>query len=251
MTMYRYVKATPRFTVKNRLFVFRKSHTGIVSLLLITAGISLMIWTFWPIIAFTLFTDPLLAQIISPVAEAPRGLAGIVQANSVENTMADPSTNANTWYPAQPQKKVLSPVNAYSLSIPKLRIKNATVIIAGDDLNSSLIHYGGTGLPGQYGTAVIFGHSTLPQFYNPTDYKTIFSTLPTLKIGDRIDITYDGVTYAYKIFAMTVTEPTDLSPLEQQFDDSYVTLITCVPPGTTWKRLNVKARLVKPGDLSS
>ena len=102
---------------------------------------------------------------------------------------------------------------------------------------------GGTGLPGEYGTAVVFGHSTLPQFFSPTNYKTIFSLLPTLTIGDEIFVTYDGVQYRYIIFEMVITDPTDLSSLEQRFDDSYLTLITCVPPGTYWKRLNVRARL--------
>jgi len=97
---------------------------------------------------------------------------------------------------------------------------------------------------------VIFGHSTLPQFYNPTDYHTIFSLLPSLratsdlKDGDDIFITYDGATYHYSVSDMVVTTPEDLSSLEQRYDDSYVTLVTCVPPGTYWQRLNVKARLM-------
>ena len=67
--------------------------------------------------------------------------------------------------------------------------------------------------------------------------------LPTLKIGDDIVVTYDGVTYKYVVYDMVVLDPTDLSTLEQQFDDSYLTLVTCVPPGTLWKRLDVKAKL--------
>lgn len=208
-------------------------------------GVSILLWTVWPVIAFTLYTGPLLLKIISPVSEVETGFPPIVFANGQSSATSDISTNANTWYPAKPQKKVVSPVTAYNLSIPKLKIEDATVVIAGDDLTKSLIHYGGTGLPGEYGTTVIFGHSTLPQFYNPTDYKTIFSTLPTLKPGDEIFVNYDGIDYRYVIFEMVVTDPTDLSALEQRFDDSYITLITCVPPGTTWKRLNVKAKLIR------
>jgi sortase A len=142
-----------------------------------------------------------------------------------------------------PQKHIVTPVNTYTLSIPKLKIENALVTISGDDLGDSLVHYGGTALPGQYGNAVVFGHSTLPQFYSPTNYKTIFSLLPTLKAGDDISVTYDGVTYTYTVVELLVLDPTDLSVLEQRFDDSYLTLVTCVPPGTTWKRLNVLAKL--------
>lgn len=208
-------------------------------------GVSMLLWTFWPIITFTVFTDPLLSKIISPVADTENGFSPVVLAAGQITPGGDKSTDANSWYPTKPQKKVVSPVNAYTLSIPKLKIKDATVVMGGNDLSKSLIHYGGTGLPGEYGTTVVFGHSTLPQLFNPTDYKTIFSTLPTLKRGDEIFVTYDGVEYRYVIFDMIVTDPTDLSPLEQQFDNSYITLITCVPPGTTWKRLNVKAKLVR------
>jgi len=136
-------------------------------------------------------------------------------------------------------------VNTYSVSIPKLKIENAIVMVAGDDLSESLVHYGGTPLPGQYGNTVIFGHSTLPQFYNPKSYKTIFSLLPTLTYGDTISVTFDDVKYTYVVYDMVVVEPTDLTPLEQRFDDSYLTVVTCVPPGTYWKRLNVKAKLQK------
>jgi len=145
--------------------------------------------------------------------------------------------------PQVPKKKVSTKVNTYTVSIPKLKIENALTIIGGDDLNEGLVHYGGTGLPGEFGTAVIFGHSTLPQFFSPTNYKTIFSLLPTLEVGDEVNITYDGVAYRYVIYEMVVTDPNDLSVLEQRFDDSYITLVTCVPPGTYWKRLNVKAKL--------
>jgi len=44
---------------------------------------------------------------------------------------------------------------------------------------------------------------------------------------------------------MVEVEPEDLSILEQRFDDSYLTLVTCVPPGTYLRRLVVRARLVK------
>ncbi|MFZ5845224.1 MAG: sortase [Patescibacteria group bacterium] len=233
MPLYRYVKTLPKRQRRRR---------KLLPFLLIGLGIFILGWTVWPILSFTLISDGLFTKVISPLSDGSV-LSPIVLAAGSEGNVD--FTNANTWFPASPQKKVVAPVNSYKLSIPRLKIEDATVIIAGDDLSKSLIHYGGTGLPGQYGTAVVFGHSTLPQFFNPQDYRTIFSTLPTLKVGDEIWVTYDKVRYRYEIFEMTVTEPNDLSPLEQKFDDSYITLITCVPPGTYWKRLNVKARLTK------
>lgn len=216
------------------------------------SGLAILLWVLWPILSFTISSDAIFSKIITPVADSQSVLkpssfspvayaagatTGLISQQSVDDT------NANIWYPTSPQKHVVTPVNTYTLSIPKLKIANAMVTIGGDDLNDSLVHYGGTGLPGQYGVAVVFGHSTLPQFYSPTNYKTIFSLLPTLKAGDDIDVTYDGVNYVYTIYDMVVLDPTDLTALEQRYDDSYLTLVTCVPPGTLWKRLNVKARL--------
>ena len=242
-----YVKAPPAVysTATKRMSGF--------SYVLMAFGGAILIWVLWPIVSFTATSDGLFSSIVTPVSDAQKnisatslspvayaasGVDSLVSSNSVDYT------NANMWYPTAPQKHtVAAQVNTYTLSIPKLKIKNALVTIAGDNLDASLVHYGGTGLPGQYGSAVVFGHSTLPQFYSPTNYKAIFSLMPTLKIGDEIIVTYDGVDYTYKVFEMNVLEPNDLSALEQRFDDSYLTLITCVPPGTYWKRLNVHAKL--------
>jgi sortase A len=216
------------------------------------AGSMMLAWVAWPIISFIVLSNGLFVSTISPLQDpsaqiASKTISPVVLAASAPiaaDTAQLDFTNANIWFPASPQKRVVTPVNSYTLTIKKLNIRNATVVIGGDDLSKSLIHYGGTALPGQYGSSVIFGHSTLPQFFSPTNYTSIFSTLPTLEVGDEMMITYDGITYRYEVYEMIVTDPTDLSPLEQRFDDSYVTLITCVPPGTYWKRLNVKARLM-------
>jgi len=233
MPLYRYVKSAP--SVPH----LRRGSRGI-SFLFITLGIGILIWTFWPIVSFSMMSGDLFREIVTPIQDGTAYAA----ANAV--TEDSGLTNPNTWFPTAPQKKVVTPVNTYTLTIAKLKIQDATVMIAGDDLSVSLVHYGGTALPGEYGNTVIFGHSTLPQFYNPKNYKTIFSFLPSLKAGDEIDITYDGITYKYIVYDLTVTGPSDLSALEQRFDDSYLTLVTCVPPGTYWQRLHVFAKLNRP-----
>ncbi len=246
--MHVYLKASPQKPRHIRRPI-------VVSWMLMGAGSFILAWSIWPILSFFLVREHLFGTTISPVAEQSvlevnRGGSLFPPANAAAPVSASwgatPETiNPNLWFPTSPQKKIVTRVNSYMLSIPKLKIKDATVVVAGDDLSKSLIHYGGTGLPGEYGNTVIFGHSTLPQFYSPTNYKAIFSLLPTLTTGDEILVNFDGVRYRYVVEAMVVTKPNDLSPLEQRFDDVFLTLITCVPPGTYWERLNVKARLVK------
>lgn len=132
----------------------------------------------------------------------------------------------------------------YSISIPKLKIDNATVAYGSDDLSKQLIQYSDTAMPGTLGSPVIFGHSILPQFYNPKNYMSIFSLLPTIAKGDTIIINYDNVTYTYAVTSKYEVFPTDLSPLEQQYDSKRLKLITCVPPGLKLRRLVVTADLV-------
>lgn len=234
MAMYRYVKAVPRAPV---------ARPVVFSYVLMSMGVFIIVWTLWPILSFFFIDQVVLAKTVSPLSD-PNGLstgAALVYANGAKDT-----TDPNTWFPTKPQKKVSAQVNSYKMTIPSLNITDASVIIAGDDLGKSLIHYGGTATPGDYGNTVIFGHSTLPQFFRGIkDYKTIFATLPTIKIGDAIHVSYDGLDYKYLVTEKVVVEPTDLTPLEQRFDDSYMTLVTCVPPGTYLYRLNVKAKLVR------
>ena len=85
----------------------------------------------------------------------------------------------------------------------------------------------------------------MPQLFNAKDYKTIFANAYKLKNGDNIYALVEGVKYSYKIFKIMVVDPSDSSALEQDYDNSYLTLVTCTPPGTIWKRLVVKSRLEK------
>jgi len=100
-------------------------------------------------------------------------------------------------------------------------------------------------MPGEYGNVAIFGHSTLPQLYDEKDYKTIFTYLPSLEKGDKILIQVGDLEYEYVVDDMFVVNPDKISVLDQRYDASYVTLITCVPPGTYWKRLVIRSKLVQ------
>ena len=155
-------------------------------------------------------------------------------------------TKAESWFPAAPARKTKkSKITHYLLSIPKLKIDQAVTQIGGNDLDRGLIHYGGTAFPGEYGNVVIFGHSVLPIFYNPKDYHSIFSILPTLEKGDEIFIDYDGIQYKYIVDSYFEVKPEDIEVLEQRYDRQALTLITCVPPGTYLKRGIIMAYLTK------
>jgi len=138
----------------------------------------------------------------------------------------------------------------FYLSIPKLKIENALVETNAPGLNpdEALGHYAGSKLPGENGNTFIYGHSVLPVFYNPKNYKTIFSTLHLLNAGDKFTIVYNNKTYDYVVDKKETLSPNYVKPLAdikpKYLNDSTVTLMTCSPPGTKFKRLLVKATLV-------
>lgn len=156
-------------------------------------------------------------------------------------------TKASNWFLDDVKKhEQRDTIGFFTLTVPKLGIQNATVAVAGEDLSRYLTQYPGTALPGETGNSVIFGHSILPTYFDPTNYMAIFSTLHDLEKGERIYSTYDGITYTYEVESMFEVRPTDLWILEQNDIESYISLVTCSPPGDPRKpkRLVVRAKLV-------
>ena len=138
----------------------------------------------------------------------------------------------------------------FYLSIPELNIKNAKVETNSRSLSPDRLlgHYVGTSLPGEPGNSLIYGHSAFPLFYNPRDYKTIFSTVPTLSAGDNFYITYGAKTFSYEVVKKVTMKPDDIDIYKlgfEKYGESTVTLFTCVPPGAKTYRLMVVGRLVR------
>lgn len=216
----------------------RRNISRYLALGFVVFGLFLVLNASIPIVQYEIFSLSQLsaAELLSPVPKPE------VNALTTETYNL---TRASSWFVGQPDlPEVSSKVKYYNISIPRIGVKDATVEIGGEDLSQALIHYAGTALPGQLGNAVIFGHSALPQFFSPTNYLTIFTKLPAMKKDDEVFVEYDGIKYTFRVEQMFEVKPTDIQVLEQRYDDVYLTLVTCVPPGTYIKRLIVKARIV-------
>lgn len=229
----------------------------IISYGMLLVGTGFLFWTFYPMISFELYARLFIKKVImSPLPDketaSSLAFAQSVYANgtALSNNLRD-FTHANIWFTSKnlpTSRKDLSE-DSYKLSIPKLNLSDLLVKVEGDDLSKSLVHYVPTSLPGQYGNVVIFGHSTLPQLYDDTNYKSVFTYLPKLEVGDVISIKLKDLQYKYKVYDMYIVNPNEVSVLQQQFNDSILTLVTCVPPGTYLQRLVVKARIVRDSPL--
>ena len=140
---------------------------------------------------------------------------------------------------------VLAPPT-FTLNVPSLDLTGAVVGTNSQEFEKNLGHFPGTALPGERGNVFISGHSVLPQFFNPKDYKTIFSTLPSIKLGEEISLTMNGLRYTYTVVKKIVVDPNDVSVLlPPDPPGRFVSLMTCVPPGLNLKRLVVIGRLTE------
>lgn len=137
------------------------------------------------------------------------------------------------------------------IDIPKINVHAPLVFAKSNieasiqkDLEGGVVHYAQTAVPGTVGNSVIFGHSS-NDWWEPGNYKFVFVLLDKLVVGDTFTINHGSKQYLYQVSEVKIVEPTDLSVLEQT-PEAQVTLITCSPPGTSWKRLIVRAKQLTP-----
>jgi len=232
MPLYAYVKAPPKRLCLPNKKLGRLSK--ILSLTFFGMGLFLVGQAVLPILSWYLILLPGYdSGIISPLGST---FPAFVRATEVDQN------KPTSWFIGL-QDKPQGEVKTYSLTIPKLKITSARVELGGGNLNKALIAWPDSALPGNYGNNIIFGHSELPQFASTKSYAGMFTFLMDLAQGDEVFLDYDNIRYRYLVIDKYVVTPADLDVLEQRFDAAYVTLITCVPPGTVWKRGIVKARL--------
>lgn len=173
-------------------------------------------------------------------------------------TLTQPATspiaanNANAT--SATQAEIVPPDNI--IVIPKINV-NAPVVLEPSlaekniqrSLQNGVVHYAGTALPGEPGNVAIVGHSS-NDWWEPGNYKFVFALLEKVTVGDKIQVNYNSHKYVYEVINTKVVEPTDLSVLAPTAEPT-LTLITCTPPGTSWKRLIVSARQIEPVPASA
>lgn len=164
--------------------------------------------------------------------------------------------NALTFDPVTKQMKPVTINDTYStpmkITIATAQINNIKVTpnvnsydetIYNQTLKSGLAHFKGTPLPGDGGNAFIYGHSSVPSFFNSNQNnpEVVFSKLDSVEIGNQIAIEKDGKNLYYTVRKKKLVEPNDISILKPQNDKETVTLMTCWPLGIGSKRLIVIA----------
>lgn len=118
-----------------------------------------------------------------------------------------------------------------------------------EDLKNGVIHYPKTASPGQSGNMVISGHSS-NYIWAKGNYNYIFKDLNNLAAGDVVDvktIQQNGraIVYHYKINSFKKIVAPDDPVIFENTPGSTLTLSTCWPLGTNFRRLIAKADLMK------
>lgn len=112
-------------------------------------------------------------------------------------------------------------------------------------LQSGVVHYPGTALPGDNGNIVLTGHSSY-YVWDAGRFKDVFALLHDVRLRDKVVVYFDQKKYVYEVNDIKVVSSNDINILGKSTTEK-LTLITCTPIGTNLKRLVVTAKLVEKG----
>lgn len=242
-----------KLVYRKRKGISPRTMLRFTGLLVAVLGLCLAGYTFFPLISYEIYIQPAFASqnFASPIPQntiiTQDAIKSLLQ-NTADQLSHFGDPNDNSWLPPTSPEQykdmgVTEELSNYYISIPSLDIGNAYVSTTDNNVNLHLVHFPGTALPPHIGNSAIFGHSTLPQWFDPHNPHAIFATALDTKVGDIIDVTVGSKVYKYVVIKMSIIAADDTSYLAQDTDGSYLSLITCTPPGTTWKRLVIKAKL--------
>jgi LPXTG-site transpeptidase (sortase) family protein len=146
-------------------------------------------------------------------------------------------------------KSVIVPVDKeFGIVIPKISA-NAKVIANVDPSDSKIYQKAltegvaqasGSALPNEEGNVFIFSHSG-QDILQANRYNAVFYLLGKLEPGDDVYIFYQGAEILYQVKEIKIVAASEVRYMDRENSHSSLTLMTCWPAGTTWKRLIVIA----------
>lgn len=134
---------------------------------------------------------------------------------------------------------VIPKIGANAPIIPNVDASDSKLYLAS--LKKGIAHALGTVFPGVNGNIFLFAHST-DNFWNVGRYNAIFYLLKELDRGDEVNVIYQGKRHIYKVVNRVIVNPSETQYLTKQTNFEQLTLQTCWPPGTTFKRLIIIAK---------
>lgn len=209
---------------ENKRNINKKVLVGVALLLL---GLTALLLTYWPVIQAKIaqyrFSEPATSTVV--IAQ-DREITKEVKADTKEVILD----------------------SKFGLYIPK--IKSNTSVVADVNpydyaeytkaLETGVAHARGTVSPDKEGNVFLFAHSAV-NFYERNKYDVYFYLLNELKKDDEVFVSYDGVIYKYRVQEVKIVNKEDIKYLSKYSDQDTLTLMTCYPAGTDWRRTIVIA----------
>ncbi len=161
-----------------------------------------------------------------------RGFFPEINDSSSQAPAVDENSNEATSFVALPNESARLPL-MYSGTLDEDEIQE-------------LLKRGAVVLPlgvafGEPGNVVITAHSSGTAAFGP--FRFAFAKLSELNIGDEFSITTPKATYRYRVYDKQIVWPHQVDKLPKD-ERSTVTLVTCWPLWTNFKRLLVNSELV-------
>jgi LPXTG-site transpeptidase (sortase) family protein len=244
MALAIYIKEDPHLKIKKR-----KKRDRFFYVFITLIGLFSISFAVWPIITWSYITLPKLQHKINDTPIPQGEVLSSAEYLSKNIQVVEDADGFSYFIPTEgPQKTDETEKDRpkdFQVTIPKLKIDEAKAKVDNLDFYNNLSHFPGSAVPGEVGNSFITGHSVLPQFNDPQNYRAIFTKLSDLEIGDDIYVKVDEKTLHYVVQYSKVVDPHDLTVLAPISENGKnLTLMTCVPPGTSTKRLVVITSLI-------
>lgn len=162
------------------------------------------------------------------------------------------SSQADSQSNSQSNVAIKAVDEQFGIVIPKINV-NAPIVENVDPYSSfeyqrqlanGVAHAAGTGLPDQGRTMFLFAHAS-GDILMARRYNSVFYLLNKLEAGDQLVIYYRGAPYYYQVTASKEVAADAINYLTEDQEDDLI-LMTCTPPGTTWRRLLIFANKILP-----
>lgn len=234
-------KHKPRFT-SEPYFIFTFSALFIFSILFSATNFK----AYSKILSANLFAEPVEENIFEEIKPETLEITEqkeVVKQNSgflpltigitpYENRIEIPSLNI--YAPIVTPENGLDALKASDFNTLDESIKNS--------LLKGVVYYPGTAKPGEKGNTFLTGHSS-NVFWELSKYNAVFALLPKIQVGADVFIYYNQNEFHYRVTSKKEVKPTDVSILEQG-GNHVLSLMTCTPVGTNFRRLVVTAELL-------
>lgn len=239
-------QASPPYPDEPPHGLFRRILLGVVPLLLIAVAV------------YVVFNFPALWTRLSFILSAPQATSAATLPETVRTGGSSPDGGAaapggvpcrgNIPYDNEGRPRAICDDYLY---IPRIRVaapikrpRSTAENVINNALLRGVIKYPGTAEPGERGNVFLTGHSSY-YWWAQTDFRNVFALVPQLRRNDEIVIYSQGRKYAYRVHAVFEVTPTQTGVLKPT-PVATVTLSTCVPVGTSYRRKIVQARQVSP-----